>query len=173
MLYVKSVVTKEGYKAPAEFAASSVAKFTPTDEPSATWTWTCTAKTWSANETKTINGKNWTLAGDGKYWGYDASKGQQLGSGNNPYKSMTLTTNFGDNYRVKTIKVNSCGGSKISATMTVSVGGTTLTPSSVSLTASATEYTFTTDTLLTGEIVISWTQQTTAKAIYLKSITIN
>ena len=56
------------------------------------YSYTFTSKQFSANGTKTLNSVNWTLAGNGSYWGYDATKGQQFGSGNYPYKSLTLST---------------------------------------------------------------------------------
>lgn len=134
------------------------------------WSYTFTAKQWSANGAKTLNGLSWTLAGDGNYWGYDSTKGQHLGSGSYPYKSLTLSTT-GYTGGVKTIKINTSGGSSVNATLTVTVGGTQI-GSAIKISSSATDYTFTADEVLTGEIKFSYTQ-TSSKAIYIKSISIN
>ena len=56
------------------------------------YSYTFTAKQFSANGTKTLGEVDWTLEGNGNYWGYDGTKGQQFGSGNAPYKSLTLST---------------------------------------------------------------------------------
>ena len=143
----------------------------------AEWSYTFESKQYSANGTKTLNGKDWTLAGDGHYWGYDATKGQQFGSGSDPYKSLTLTSNFGQNYGVKDIVINTSGANSINATVSVSVGGVALVcdgATSKPLTASATDYAFSAPNgnLLAGDIVISYSQAS-SKALYLKSINVN
>lgn len=131
------------------------------------YTYTFTATEFSANGTKTLNGVDWTLAGDGGYWGYNGTKGQQFGSGNNPYKSLTLSTS-GIKGTITKIVVNTSGASSIEANLAVSVGGTQF-GNTISLTTTATEYTF--QGSASGEILFSYTQ-TTSKAIYIKSITV-
>lgn len=134
------------------------------------YSYTFAATQFSANGTKKLGDLNWTLAGDGGYWGYDATKGQQLGSGSKPYKSLTLkTTEYQGG--VKTIKINTSGASNINATFTVTVGGEQI-GATTKLTKTATTYTLTSDKALAGDIVISYTQ-TSSKAIYIKSIAIN
>lgn len=149
----------------AQIAVTQAAKSATTS-----YSYTFTKTTFSANGTVALGGLSWTLAGDGGYWGYDATKGQQFGSGKNPYKSLTLSTSDykGD---VSKIVLDTSGASSTNATCTVTVGGTPI-GSSIKLTSTATEYTFESTTPLTGEIVISYTQ-TSAKAIYIKSIAIN
>lgn len=129
--------------------------------------YTFTAKQFSANGTKTLNGVDWTLAGDGGYWGYDGTKGQQLGSGNKPYKSLTLSTS-GIEGTITKIVINTSGASSVKANLAVSVGGTQF-GNAISLTTTATEYTF--QGSASGEILFSYTQ-TSSKAIYIKSITV-
>lgn len=131
------------------------------------YTYTFDAKQFSANGTKTLNGVDWTLAGDGGYWGYDGTKGQQLGSGSKPYKSLTLSTS-GIKGTITKIVVNTSGASSVNAKLAVSVGGTQL-GDAISLTATATKYTF--QGSASGEILFSYTQ-TSSKAIYIKSITV-
>lgn len=46
-----------------------------------TYSYTFTEKTFTANGTKKLNGVNWTISGDGGYWGYDSNvptKGNNL-----------------------------------------------------------------------------------------------
>lgn len=136
------------------------------------YSYTFTAKQWTTNGAKTLNGVSWTLAGGGNYWGYDATKGQQFGSSGAPYKSMTLSTTAYSG-GVKTIVINTSGASSIKATLTVTVGGVQY-GSAVNLTTSATEYTFEAPAtgMCAGEIKFSYTQ-TSSKALYIKSIKIN
>ena len=131
------------------------------------YSYTFTSKQFSANGTKTLNNIDWTLGGDGKYWGYDKTKGQQFGSGSAPYKSLTLSTSDIKGTITK-IVINTSGASSVNASFTVSVGGTQY-GSSTKLTTSATDYTFTGSA--SGEIKFSYTQ-TSSKAIYIKSIAV-
>lgn len=131
-----------------------------------TYSYTFTAKQYTANGSLTLGDVVWTLAGDGNYWGYDATKGQQLGSGSNPYKNLTLTSAEFTN--VKTIKINTSGASSVNATFTVFVNGVQV-GSSTKLTTSATSYTFTLENAVTGTVEIRYTQ-TSSKAIYIKSL---
>lgn len=127
------------------------------------------SKQFSNNGTLLLGDLSWTLAGDGGYWGYDSTKGQHLGSGSKPYKSLTLTSE--EVSAVSKIKVNTSGGSSVKATLTVTVGGKQI-GDSITLTQTATEYTFTSVSPLDGQIELSYTQ-TSSKAIYIKSISIN
>ena len=134
-----------------------------------TYDYTVTAKQWSANGDKTLNGIVWTLAGDGNYWGYDGTKGQQFGSGSYPYKNLTLTS--GTLANVTKIVINTSTASSATATLKVYVGGTQI-GAIKTLTSSATSYTFESATPLSGEVKLVYTQ-TTSKALYLKSINIS
>lgn len=130
---------------------------------------TITAKTWSVYDTQTLTGVDWTAsATGGEYWGYDATKGQQFGSGNNPAKPLTLKTS-GIPGTISSIKISTSGASSVVGTLVVSVGGTTFSPASITLTSTNAEYTFTGSAV--GEIVLTWTQ-TSSKALYLKKIEI-
>ena len=131
--------------------------------------YTFTAKTFSANGKVELNGMQWVLDGDGGHWGYDGTKGQQLGSANNPYKNMTLIP-YGNFEGVTKLVINTSGASGTDAKLTVTVGGVQI-GSTVTLSTTATSYTFTSDTPLDGELVLSYTQ-TKNNAIYIKSIEI-
>ena len=131
------------------------------------YSYTFTAKLFTANGTKALGDVNWTLDGDGGYWGYDGTKGQQFGSGSKPYKSLKLSTDGIDGTITK-IVVNTSGAKSVDASFTVSVGGTQY-GSSTKITTTAKDYTF--EGSASGEIVLSYTQ-TSSKAIYIKSITV-
>ena len=133
-----------------------------------TYSYTFTSKQYTSNAAKTLNSVSWTLAGCGNYYGYDATKGQQFGSSGAPSKNMTLTsgTKFD---KVTKIVINTSGATSISGSVTVSVGGTVV--KTITLTKTATEYTIDVNEL-SGAVVLSYTQ-TSSKAIYLKSISID
>ena len=133
-----------------------------------TYSYTFQSKQFTANGTQTLNSVSWTLAGDGGYWGYDATKGQQFGSGNKPYKSLTLTTS-GISGTITSIVVNASTGSSATASISCTVGDNNFGTSGQSLTASAANYTFSGNA--SGNIVISMSQST-SKALYIKSITV-
>ena len=136
------------------------------------YSYTFTAKVWSAAGSQTLSGVSWTMAGTGgAYFGYDGTKGQQFGSGSKPYSAVSLTTS-GISGTITSVVVNTSGASSIVGTVAVSVGTTGFlcnSKTTASLTATATDYTFTGSA--SGDIVISWAQ-TSSKAIYVKSITV-
>ncbi len=119
--------------------------------------------------TVTLSGVTWAFNNNGNYYGWDANKGMQIGSGSNPAKTMSLSTSdiLGN---ISSITINTSGGSSIVATLSVSVGGVAI-ESPKSITASAANYTFTPTESATGNILISW-NQTSSKALYIKSISI-
>ena len=135
-----------------------------------TYSHTMAKQDFTANGTATLSGLEWTLAGDGGYWGWDNNnvKGIQLGSKNAPYKTMTLTSASVSN--VKKIVISTSGASSISGTLTVTVNGVQV-GDTIKLTATNTEYTFELDEATTGEIVFTYTQ-TSSKAFYINTITI-
>ncbi len=160
----------ENFKGCSASYTINVVDNTPIEGAGEPYSYEFTSKQFSANGSETLNGLSWTLAGDGGYWAYDNTKGQHLGSGSKPYKSLTLSTND-YNGAVKKIVINTCGGSSVNATLTVTVGDTVI-GEATKISATATEYTFESATPLTGEIKLSYTQ-TSSKAIYIKSIAIN
>ncbi|MDR1811192.1 MAG: hypothetical protein LBR34_12470 [Prevotella sp.] len=134
----------------------------------ATYEYTFTSKIWSADGEQTLNGIKWT-ATNGAYWAYDATKGQQFGSNNNLASNLTLTTSDFFN-PITSVKVSTAGNASISASFSVSVGGTVFTyngNTSASITATNTEYEFT-GSATTGEIVIQY--GTVNKGLYVKKI---
>ena len=138
----------------------------------AQYTYTCGEKQWSAAGNKTLGDLTWNMTGTGgPYFGYDGTKGQQFGSGNNPYTAVTLSTS---DYAgaVSSIKISTSGASSTNATIIVKVNGVQY-GNKTSLTSSNKEYTFTTSgNVQSGKIEIIYSQ-TSKKAIYIKTITIN
>ena len=131
-----------------------------------TYSYTFESKVFSAAGTKKLGDVSWTLATDAGYFGYDATKGQQFGSGSNPASSVSLTTSaFGG--EITSVKVNASTASNASATLYVKVGGQNF-GSSKSLISTATDYTFTGSA--SGSLEILFSQPTTSKALYIKSI---
>ena len=135
------------------------------------YSYTFASTIFKANDTKALDNLNWTVSGDGEYWGFDNNKGQQFGSSKKPYKALTISTeDYTDG--VETIKLTTSGASDVKATLEVYVGGEKL-GETVNLTATSTEYIFSNNgELLTGKVEFKYTQ-TSSKAIYIKTITIN
>lgn len=132
-----------------------------------TYSTSVTAKVWSAFGKQTLNSVEWDAQGtNASYFGYDATKGQQFGSSNQPNTSLTLKTSQIAG-TITSIKISTSGASSIAGNVSISVGGTVFSPASTALTATNTAYTFTGSA--SGEIVISWAQ-TSSKALYLKGI---
>ena len=133
------------------------------------YSYTFSAKVYDANnQTKTLNEIDWTFAGTGgEYFGYDATKGQQFGSGSKPFSAFTLSTS-GISGTITEIKVNTSGASSINGTLNVTVGGNAF-GNSYTLTNAATEVTFSGSA--SGEISFNYAQ-TSSKAIYIKSIAV-
>ena len=134
------------------------------------YSYTFTQTQFSANGTKKLNNVNWTLSGDGGYWGMDNNngKGHQFGSGSKPYKNLSLVSDTFTN--VTQIKINTSGASSVNATLEIYVGGVKV--GTQKITASSTEYTFKLDQPASGAVEFRYTQ-TSSKAIYIKSITID
>ncbi|MBQ7386759.1 MAG: hypothetical protein IJW03_01195 [Clostridia bacterium] len=133
-----------------------------------TYTYTFSAKVFGENGTQNLGGIDWTLAGEGGYWGYDSTKGQQFGSAKKAYGSMTLTSEAIAG--IKEIRISTCGASSIVGTLIVYVNGTQL-DQPVNISDSTAEYVFDSATALDGEITFEFLQSS-SKAIYIKSITI-
>ncbi len=133
-----------------------------------TYTYTFEAKTFDGANTYVLNELNWTLATDAGYFGYDTNasdKGQQIGSGNKPATTVTLSTSDFEG-KVTSIKVTTSGAKDIAGQLDVNVGGVAF-GNPYTLTATSTEVVFEGDA--TGEVQFVWTQ-TSKKAIYIKKI---
>ena len=139
------------------------------------YSYTFTANQFSDNTTaKTLGAITWTPAtswsnGSG-YWGYDATKGQQWGSGSHTLNTMTLTAGSSIS-NIKKITINASIASSGGCTLSVQVGSTTI-GTSKTLTTTATPYDFESATGLSGQVKITLSNGSKKKAQYIKSITI-
>ncbi|MDD2984581.1 MAG: GEVED domain-containing protein [Crocinitomicaceae bacterium] len=123
-------------------------------------------------QTISLSSLNWNFSSTGgSYYGYDVNKGQQLGSGSNPFSTMSLETS-GIVGTVTEIKVTTSGASSVNATFGITIGGTAF-GTNAAITATSNEYTFTGSASASGAIPISlnWSQSS-SKALYVKKITI-
>ena len=133
-----------------------------------TYTYKFTDVVFESNGTQNLGGVNWTLDGNGGYWGFDGTRGHQFGSKNNPYEYLTLTSEAING--IKEIRVEIAGASGFAGNIFVYVGGVQVDqPSDVDNTAKT--FIFDSNTALNGEIEIE-ILASTARAIYIKSITI-
>ncbi len=131
-----------------------------------TYSYTFTAKIFDANnQTKTLGTADWTLSNNGGYYGHDATKGQQIGSGATPATLATLITSDISGTITKVI-IETSGASSIDGNVLVSVNGTAY-GAVQAITATNTAYTFTGSSV--GTIELKWTQ-TSSKALYIKEI---
>ena len=167
------------YKPTANTTLYAVYQRTETTEGTPTttnkkYTHTIAATTWSTNGAQTLNSISWTLDNNGSYYGYDGTKGQQVGSSGSPAKSMTLTTSgFASATKITAVRISTSGASSISGNVSVKVGSIAYTSggsTTKSLTSTNTQYEFIGSS--TGNITISWTQ-TSSKAIYFKTIEVD
>ena len=119
----------------------------------------------TAGGTATLSEIDWSY-GAISYVGFDSSKGFQIGSSKNPTASLVLsTTDIKGN--IKSIVINAAIASSGTAKLSVSVGGVNYL-NNQALTTTATDYTI--EPNASGDISISFAN--TAKAFYIKSITI-
>ena len=168
----------EKYKAGKAFYQLTVTDPNKEIEKGEEWKYVFTGKVFDTNvPSAMLEGRTWTMVTDNdKYLNYDNSRGHQFGSGNQPMKLLTLSSDFGEAYGVETVIVNASMASSADATLSVSVGGVSLKCNDNTeialLTTSASNYEFKASTLLTGEIKITLSQ-TTSKALYVKSISVN
>ena len=117
----------------------------------------------------------WTITGDGRYFNYEGTRGQQFGSSGNPCTSLVLSTNSFASKKITSIKINTSGASGTSAKLSVKIDDV-IFGSTKPLIATATNYEFKSDVdsyiTCTNSLSLNYTQ-TSKKAIYIKSIEIN
>lgn len=113
-------------------------------------------------------GNAWVVTSDAEETQYDATKGIHYGSGKKAVSFLQVSTQAITSSVTKVV-VNASGASKTAGKLTVTVGGVSL-GSEVSLTSTATEYTF--EGNATGEIVVKLSQESATKALYVKSVAV-
>lgn len=132
-----------------------------------TYTYEFTGKVFSENGTQDLGGVEWTLQTDAGYFGYNNTKGQQIGSGKKPATAITLSAE-GITGNVTSVKIETSGANSTNAQLTVTIGEQTF-GNTCSLTNTNTEYEFAGNAA--GKIALNYTQ-TSSKAIYIKRITV-
>ena len=133
-----------------------------------TYSYTFTKKIFNAVGDYDLSGISWNVDASTSYWGYESARGQQIGCGNNPAKSLVIKTS-GINGTITNVIVATAGAKNTNATLAVSVGETTFLPESSSLVDASKSYTF--EGSATGEIKLQYSQ-TSSVALYIKSITV-
>ena len=141
------------------------------EETTTKYSYTFTDEVFPANGQQNLNNINWTLSGDGGYCGYDKARGHQFGSGSKPYKSLILSTNDLNGKNIVSVKINTCGGSKIKASFNLKINDNVI-DTSKTLSASATDFSFNNINVLCSTGISFEYTQTSSKAIYIKSIEI-
>ena len=137
-------------------------------ELSGTYTYKFTGVVFESNGTQNLGGVNWTLDGNGGYWGFEGTRGHQFGSKNKPYEYLTLTSEAING--IKEIRIEIVGASGFAGNIFAYVGGVQVDqPNDVDDTVKT--FIFDSATALNGEIEIE-ILASTARAIYIKSITI-
>ena len=110
----------------------------------------------------------WTVTSDGTESSYDNTKGIHYGTNSAAVQYINLTTS-GISGTITKIIVNASTASGVTATVSVTVGGSAFGGNAQSLTSSATNYTF--NGSASGTIVVSISKSASAtKALYVKSI---
>ena len=161
----------------------------PTDH---VWTYTFTAQTYKANETKTLAGTeggnsvnaDWALLTYNQSsaaitnWGsYDSDRGSKIGKNDDDYVTYMYLSSESFDGTVTAVKISTSGNSGVSANVSAMVGGTSFlnnSSSSVNISNSNTEYSFIGSKAISGEdeIMFIWEQEST-KALYIKKIEID
>lgn len=123
----------------------------------------------SSGGTATLSSIEWTGT-QCNYFNWDSNNGRgiQIGSSNNPADLFTLSTSHFNNYKINSIVVNASMGSGGNGKLTIKVGDTVVL-NSQKLTTTATDYVATVSEL-SGKVSI--TLSASAKAMYIKSITV-
>lgn len=116
------------------------------------------------------DGVAWTVTSDGTESNFDSTKGIHYGTNNAAVQYIKLKTSDISG-TISKVVVNASAASGVSATASVTVGGSAFGGDAQSLTTSAANYTF--NGSASGEIIVTITKPSSAtKAIYVKSVTV-
>jgi len=114
------------------------------------------------------DGNTWTITSDSAESNFDNTKGIHYGTSKVAVSYLNATTS-GISGTISQIVVNASGASETSAKLNVTVGGNPF-GTQKSLTSSAANYTLTGSA--SGTIVVSLTQTSAKKALYIKSVVV-
>ena len=116
------------------------------------------------------NGVEWTITSDGAESTYDDTKGIHYGTNSKAVQYIKLTTSDISGTITKVV-VNASTASSVSATASVTVGGSAFGGAAQSISTTAADYTFSGSA--SGEIIVTVTKPSSAtKAIYVKSVAV-
>lgn len=116
------------------------------------------------------DGTQWTVTSDGSESNFDNTKGIHYGTNSAKVQYIKLSTSSISGTITKVV-VNASTASGVSATASVTVGGTAFGGDAQSLSTSAKDYTF--EDSKKGEIIVSVSKPSSAsKALYVKSIAV-
>lgn len=158
-------------------STSSKHKMTVTDTRYTTSTLTFTAAYSSPGATTKVDDSDdesatvtWLVSSDGTQSTYDGTKGIHYGTGSSAVKYITLSTS-GISGTIKKVVVNASTANSVSATVGVTVGGSSFGGDAQSISSTATEYTFNETTTAKGQIIVTVTKPSSANgALYVKSV---
>lgn len=159
---IKAIAVKNGYKD----SSVATANYTIGGGSPATSTLTFTAACGGSGTAD--DGAAWTISSDADESTFDNTKGIHYGTSKKAVSYLTLSTSDISGTITK-IVVNASGASGTSAKLNVTVGGSAF-GSEQSLTSSAANYTLTGSA--SGGIVVSLTQASATKALYVKSVVV-
>lgn len=149
------------------FAVGGIKNTSEVEAAESQYSYTFTKQVFSASGTQQLGDYEWNLNTDAGNFGFDSNKGQQLGSKKNPASYITLSS-VESFTNISSITINTSGANDIKANLSVKVGDATV-GSTVSLTTTATPYTFE-NINLSGNVSFNW--DVTQRAVYIKSISI-
>jgi len=111
---------------------------------------------------------SWAVTSDGTESEYEAARGVHYGTNKQPVGYIQLRTN-GISGTITKIVVNASTGSDVTASVSITVGGSAYGGAAQSLTSTAAEYTF--NGSASGEIIVRIAKPNSAnKALYVKSV---
>lgn len=165
-LYVKTDGVSSNYVSPSVYVKYTVKPVS--NETPKTSTLTFEAK--CSGSGTADDGVEWTVTSDGSESAFDSTKGIHYGTGSAAVQYIKLSTSDITG-TISKVVVNASTASGVSATASVTVGGSAFGGDPQSLSSTAAEYTF--NGSASGEIVVTVTKPSSAtKALYVKSVVV-
>lgn len=122
----------------------------------------------SEASTFTLGAIEWTLD-PASYFGYDSTKGVQIGKAAGPITTWTIKTDAFTDAEIYRVELNASTGSGATISAAATIAGSAMNPASYNLIKDPADYLFGAQGTK-GELVLTFTQTGTSKALYIKSI---
>ena len=165
-LYVKTDGVSSNYVSPSVYVKYTVKPVS--NETPKTSTLTFEAK--CSGSGTASDGAKWTVTSDGSESTFDSTKGIHYGTGSAAVTYIKLTTSDIPG-TISKVVVNASTASGVTATASVTVGGSAFGGDAQAISQTATDYTF--NGSASGEIVVTVTKPSSAtKALYVKSVVV-